>query len=137
MLKSWTNERIELPQGSVNFVSNSFTQSFHKYPPPFFQLVRLSYILQSVIIILPSVYIPARAVLPIKFWKSRAFTNFNPFRMLVTNKYFIGIFTPCASVDVHTTQETYLFFNACSTTSLTPFWRLDEWGKTPNSAAFV
>ena len=39
-------------------------------------------------------------------------------RILVTNKYLIGIFTPCASVDVQTTQETYLFFNACSTTSL-------------------
>lgn len=25
---------------------------------------------------------------------------------VVTNKYLIGILTPCASVDVHTTQET-------------------------------
>ena len=61
---------------------------------------------------LPSVYIPERAVRPIKFWKLRICMLLRATIKLVIKRYLIGMFTPCASVEVQTTRRKS-FFSKC------------------------
>ena len=71
--------------------------------------------------IVPSVSFPALAVLPIKLWKSLTLIICFDWYKLDTIKYLIGRFTPCANVEVHTTQQTNDFFNAYSSAIFIPF----------------
>ena len=86
---------------------------------------------------LPSVCIPARPARPMRLWKSRTRIFSPPGGSIVTIRYLSGKLTPCARVEVQTTNLARPSFIACSIASRRPCGVSAWCAKMPSAAAWV